>query len=141
MNKVITAIVIILIIVGGYFLFFNKSNTPTTDNTTTSAGKETINPSASTNTAKKVTVNYTDNGFSPASITIKKGDTVVFVNQSSGSMWAASNPHPIHTDYSAFDEKATVDSGGSWSFTFEQVGTWSYHNHKSPSDTGTVVVE
>ena len=126
---------------GGYFLFFNKGNAPITNNTTAMETGTVNTNTTGTNTAKKVTVNYTDSGFSPASMTIKKGDTVVFVNQSSESMWVASNPHPTHTDYPAFDEKATVGSGGSWSFTFDQVGTWDYHNHKSSSDTGTIVVE
>lgn len=56
-------------------------------------------------------------------------------------MWVASNPHPIHTNYPAFDEKAPVINGSSWSFTFDKIGTWGYHNHRNPSSGGTIVVE
>lgn len=157
MNKILIIAVIIIVLVGGYFLLFNKSSTPAADNIASplSMSSVTTNPKASgvsaelgvktetgaVNTAKKVTVNYTNSGFSPSTITIKKGDTVVFVNQSSGSMWVASNPHPTHTDYPAFDEKAAVSSGSSWSFTFDKTGSWGYHNHKDPSSLGTIVVE
>jgi len=138
MNKTIIAIIVILIITGGFFLFFNKSNAPAAENqgTPTSASAST-----SLSVANEATVTYTDSGFSPASVTIKQGGTVTFVNQSSRDMWVASNPHPIHTDYPGFDEKAAVPNGGSWSFTFDRIGSWGYHNHKNPSNMGVVVVQ
>ena len=122
MNKTIVIILVILIVIGGFFLFFGKNKAPL------------INEN-------QLIVNYGDGGFSPKAITIKKGDTVTFRNQSAGDMWVASAPHPTHTDYPAFDEKASVSNGGSWSFTFDKVGTWKYHNHKNASHFGTVVVQ
>ncbi len=96
-------------------------------------------------------VTYTDAGFSPKTITIAEGDTVTFVNNSSRNMWVASNIHPTHNEYpeesdgdclgSSFDACAGVSSGESWSFTFDRVGEWGYHNHLNPSRTGTVIVE
>lgn len=82
-------------------------------------------------------VNLTDQGFSPATITVKKGETVKFTNKSSSQMWVASDPHPTHTDYPGFDELQMADS---YSFTFDNVGTWGFHNHLNPSTKGTVVV-
>ena len=90
---------------------------------------------------KNVVVTYTDIGFSPKTITIQKGQAVTFVNQSSGSLWVASDNHPIHTIYPAFDEKASVGKGASWSFAFDKVGSWGYHNHKQSSKTGVVIVQ
>lgn len=87
------------------------------------------------------TITYTDNGFSPQTITVKVGTPVTFVNQSSTGMWVASNPHPVHTDLPGFDEKQSVDSGGSYTYTFEKVGSWGFHNHRNPSDGGTVIVQ
>lgn len=127
MNKtLLAAIIVIIVIAGGIFLFAGRSSVPVVN--------ETVNEN-------KLMVTYTDSGFSPQTITVKKGGTVTFINQSSGGMWVASNPHPTHTDYPAFDEKASVGSGGSWSFTFDQVGSWGYHNHRNPSNLGTVIVE
>ena len=97
-----------------------------------------------------VTVTYTNSGFSPRTVSIQKGQTVVFANNSSGAMWVASSPHPTHTDYpekfktdcagSLFDECAGAPAGSSWSFTFNSVGSWGFHNHLKASDTGTITV-
>ena len=98
------------------------------------------------------TVIYTAQGFSPSSVTIAKGATVTFVNESGGPMWVASGPHPAHTGYSgtertahcpdtagvAFDQCAVGDS---YTFTFERAGTWPYHDHVNASKFGKVIVE
>jgi plastocyanin len=151
MNKtLIIVLVVVILIIGAFFLFGNKSTAPTVQDTqqTPNTTNNNVTPAPSVtqttttgNTKNAVTVTYTDNGFSPQTITIKKGDIVTFVNKSSIGMWVASNPHPVHTDYPGFDEKAAVGNGGSWSFTFDVVGTHGYHNHKNPSTLGTVVVE
>lgn len=85
------------------------------------------------------TVNYTVNGFEPSSITISVGETVLFTNTAEKSMWIASNPHPTHTDLPFFDENEGVEKN--YWFTFEKKGTWGYHNHLSPKDKGTIIVE
>jgi len=84
---------------------------------------------------------YTDSGFSPKSINIKVGDTVMFRNDSSRGMWVASAPHPVHTDYPAFDAKKVFGKGEAYSFTFDKVGNWKFHNHMNPLDFGSVTVE
>lgn len=100
------------------------------------------------------TVTYTDSGFQPSEVTVERGETVVWESQASSVMWVASDQHPSHTNYAgsslrehcsngdqtsaAFDQCST---GNSFSFTFEKVGTWNYHNHRAPSQGGTVTVE
>jgi plastocyanin len=86
-------------------------------------------------------ITYTDTGFSPSSLTIKNGQTVAFKNESAGDMWVASAPHPTHTDYPEFDAKKAYKSGESYSFTFNKVGTWKFHNHAKPTNFGSVTVE
>ncbi len=96
-----------------------------------------------------VMVAYTDNGFSPSSVSIKKGATVRFINQSIETMRVASNPHPIHNGYpttggcvsSTFDSCRGIAPGDSWSFTFDIAGTWGYHNHMNPGKQGKVTVQ
>jgi plastocyanin len=56
-------------------------------------------------------------------------------------MWVASDPHPIHTDYSAFDAKQGIAPGDTYSFTFTKTGNWGFHNHLNPSATGTITVQ
>ena len=82
-------------------------------------------------------VKYTDRGFEPNSVTISKGDTVCWLNQSTQGMHVASNDHPVHDDYPGFDQ---LGSGGVYSFTFDKTGTWGYHNHLNHTVMGTVIV-
>lgn len=92
---------------------------------------------------------YTDSGFSPSTLTIKKGDTATFTNTASDAMHVASNPHPVHNVYptnggcvgSTFDSCGNISPGRSWSFKFDIVGMWGYHNHLNPSEGGTIVVQ
>lgn len=100
------------------------------------------------------TVEITSSGFSPNSLTINAGDTVVFVNQDSRSGWPASVIHPTHTVYpnsninkcgtneeiDIFDSCRGLEEGESYSFTFNEVGTWGYHNHLISSKKGTIIV-
>jgi plastocyanin len=87
------------------------------------------------------TVTYTNDGFTPASLTIKQGDTVEFVNRSDRDFHPASNDHPDHTIYPEFDARDEIEPGGSYSFTFERAGSWGYHNHELEGHTGTIVVQ
>ena len=85
-------------------------------------------------------VEITSSGFSPKTLTINSGDTVTWTNKGSTNSWPASNNHPTHTIYSGFDSLGALSTRESYSFTFENAGTWNYHNHLIPSKQGTVIV-
>jgi len=95
-------------------------------------------------------VEYTDTGFSPATVSVKKGETVRFVNQSSNGLWVGGNNHPTHTQYpeksasdclgTSFDTCRVLQPGEFWEFTFNEAGSWGYHNHRRARDGGTVNV-
>jgi plastocyanin len=78
--------------------------------------------------------------FSPETITIKNGDVVIFKNKSKVMFRPASNPHPSHAGYPAFDAKQPVPGGQSYQFKFTQVGTWKFHDHLHPDVHGSVTV-
>lgn len=94
------------------------------------------------------TIVYSDSGYSPSSLVVPKGTTVTFRNDSSQQMWPASAKHPTHEVYpeaggcigSKFDACAGIEPGGRWTFEFNQIGTWKYHDHLNPSFSGTIVV-
>lgn len=88
----------------------------------------------------QASVSYTDTGFAPNTITVRLGTAVTFTNQSSKSMWVASAVHPTHQLLPGFDQLKSAEKGGSYTYTFDNVGSWKYHNHVNPTDTGTVVV-
>lgn len=91
--------------------------------------------------AKTHTVTYTSSGFSPSPLTINAGDSVHFINNTSGTMWVASDPHPTHTEYSAFDAQKGYASNTTYSFTFDEAGTYEYHDHQHASMRGTIIVK
>lgn len=90
--------------------------------------------------AARTVVVLSDGGFAPLSVTVKSGTVVSFVNEGDGQMWVASAPHPTHSILPDFDQKASVGNGGTYEYTFTRVGTWKFHNHAVPSQTGTVIV-
>ena len=86
------------------------------------------------------TVTYTDAGFSPKTITVKKGTAVSFTNASAIDMWVVSGVHPTHQLLPGFDQKGAKTKGGVFTYTFTKIGTWQYHNEGRPTDTAFVVV-
>lgn len=96
------------------------------------------------------TITYTDSGYEPSDVSIKKGEAVRWVNESSVEMWPASAIHPTHSLYpekndtdclgSSFDVCTKIPPGGSWEFTFNDIGAWKFHDHVRPSKTGVVTV-
>lgn len=95
------------------------------------------------------TIEITESGFNPSTLTINAGETVTWINKGSSQAWPASAVHPSHNAYpesggclgSKFDACRRLKQGESYSFTFNQKGTWKYHDHLSPGDTGTIIVE
>lgn len=176
MNKTIIAVIVVAVVaLGGYFILKGSrpslENAPTTapisnETSVSSSSKSSViiiqppasQPSSSSQQAvvdkpavekKEHIITYTDNGYAPAALTIKKGETVVFKNQSSRAMWAASAMHPTHRVYpttggclgSTFDACKGVQTGGSWSFKFDVSGSWKYHDHLTPGDRGEIIVQ
>lgn len=127
-----------------------ESSQATDSGATQISTKETV--TVETNKAGENVIEMSSSGFSPSSITIKKGDTVTFKTVDSGSYWPASAVHPTHTVYPGsgidkcgtgaqiFDACGGIGEGQSWSFTFNEVGSWNYHNHLNPSNFGKIIV-
>lgn len=110
----------------------NESSNNTSNNQNTDDGSEETDAST--------TITYTDSGFSPASLTVKKGTTVTVKNNSSGNLEFSSDVHPVHSDNPELNT-ASIGPGGSTTFTPNTTGTWGYHNHQKDSDRGTLIVQ
>src|SRR6187549_3785432 len=72
------------------------------------------------NQSPRVTISFSSEGFIPAELSIRKGQTVIFLNNSNTQVWPASDPHPTHSIYPQFDPQQPIDPGQSWQFTFER---------------------
>jgi len=73
--------------------------------------------------------------FDPSSLTVKSGTVVKWTNQDGA-------PHTIVSDTSspATFSSDSLSSGASYSFTFTQPGTYTYHCSIHPSMKGTIIV-
>lgn len=180
-SKTIISIVVAIVVIGGGFFLLSRTSEAPTDAVPPASSSDILLPSAAQTESptedatsdadvqtgdapsgadqpmgaapQTVVVTYKTGGFSPATITVTKGDTVRFVNESGGDMWVASAPHPAHTAYDGTSLSAHcfgASAGGSfdqcgagdeYSFTFGTAGTWKYHDHVHPSKFGSVVVE
>lgn len=89
----------------------------------------------------EVTISITDNGFEPETVTIASGTTVTFVNNGQANHWPASDVHPTHEILPDFDAKGGLATGDTYSYTFEEAGTWRCHDHLFPSSTCAIIVE
>lgn len=85
-------------------------------------------------------IKLTEEGFVPSTVTIAKGDTVVFTTTRDKSFWPASDLHPTHTIYPEFDPKQPIEPDKSWSFRFDQEGEWRFHDHLAPLFRGVIRV-
>lgn len=82
---------------------------------------------------------YTSRGFSPKTLTVPVGTAVTFVS-AGVPFWPASNFHPLHVMYPEFDSRKIIPSGELYTFTFDRIGRWRFHNHLRAADIGTIIV-
>lgn len=166
MAKILLGAAVILLLGAGIYVYTQQSaqepveNQPQANNQTSpppAAPSPSPNPDGAPGQQEEAdhVITYSDEGYSPAQVTIQQGDTVTFQNNSSRGMWPASDIHPTHQAYdgttmqehcqnpgaTTFDSCSAVEPGAEWSFTFTQAGTWRYHDHRRATDTGTIIVE
>lgn len=145
--------ILIYVVIGGiiyagiYYFFlakkggYNSSQSGQYQSPATQQASPTTTQATSTTAQQSQnTVTLTANGFSPASLTIKAGQTVTWVNKSGEAATVNSAPHPVHTAYPPLNLGSFPD-GGTLSLKFDKPGTYGYHNHLNPSERGTIVVE
>ena len=105
---------------------------------------------------KTLTVEITSEGFNPNPVTIAVGDTITWVNKDTNEHWPASALHPTHAVYPGsdiekckipdekdkiFDACRGLKQDESSSFTFNEKGTWNYHDHLVVGLYGKVIVQ
>lgn len=81
-----------------------------------------------------------EDGFEPEHVTIEAGTRVVFSTTRDEFYWPASNVHPTHEMYAAFDPRDAITPDDTWTFQFDEVGIYPYHDHIAPIYSGTITV-
>jgi amicyanin len=138
--------VVALLAIGGFVFSSNRTQTNITDapNADQTAQTESDAPlttneatgsSSQSNQTSTNKVEMKNTAFNPSKITIKKGTTVTWTNQDS-------DRHDVTPDNEsdAFQGSELLSKGESYSFTFNTVGTYSYHCTPHPFMRGTVEV-
>ncbi len=167
MKNTIIGIVIVLVLgIGIYYMVSNNngstkvptnssdtSNSPVSSNPQTnpftsggtSANLETTNPNPPVKTnpapsmpsptpvSENVTIDIKNFAFNPSVLNIKVGTKVTWTNNDSA-------PHTITSDSGGILNSATLSTGQSFSFTFTNAGSFSYHCAIHPMMKGSVVV-
>jgi|SRR3989344_2010652 len=136
------------VVYGAVYYFFLAKKTPYTNTqaTPTTEQQYKVQPTPNPTTIEKqkkgeeVSVFLTPSGFVPADLTIKAGTRVIWANQSGVTGNVSSAPHPVHTDFPLLN-LGDFSSSGSVSLTFTTPGTYKYHNHLIPSQTGAITVQ
>ncbi len=128
MNKVI--IVIIIVIVIGVVAYYLIGGTPMP------APNSSVSPSPSSTVMTplaKVTVHIKNFAFNPASLAVKSGTEVTWVNDDVA-------PHTVTSDTGSLLNSGTLGTGKSWSVIFTSPGVAMYHCSIHPMMKGSVMV-
>jgi plastocyanin len=114
----------------------NQGTAPTPSNNTAKSAPTTNStaavPSPTANQASG-SVKIQNFAFSPASVTIKKGESVTWTNEDSAS-------HTIVSDSNVF-QSGSLANGQTFSFTFNTAGQFPYHCSIHPSMKAMVIVQ
>lgn len=141
MNNKVLFLVVILIIVFGAGIFFIGNRTDSQKTAQKSSPAQTIPTQKTSNSqVQEVIITFNGNEFSPQTLTVKAGTRVVWVNKSERLVNVSSDIHPTHLIYPALN-LGNFPNNSSVQLVFDKPGTYKYHNHLSPSQTGTVIVE
>ncbi len=147
----IAIIAVIVVLAGGIFLLLQGPSTgmatsgsqptsPSTQNyntpstTTAPASPPSNTPQQSPESqGKTYHVAIQNFAFSPSTLNIKKGDTVIWTNMDSA-------PHTVTSDTGKELSSAKLSKGQTFSYTFDEEGTYAYHCAVHPMMKGTIVV-
>jgi len=78
-------------------------------------------------------VSITSAGLQPSALTVPVGTTVTWTNNDSAA-------HTVTSDTAGVFDSGPINQGVTFTFTFSQAGTFTYHSTSDPSMTGTVTV-
>lgn len=139
-KKLLVLLILAVVLIGGVWAYFAtrpNASAPQTNNSSHSQGEDDTHGHGEAIAGTEIT--YTDNGFSPAHLSAKKGATITIKNNSSGPLDFSSDDHPTHIKHPEFN-LATVAAGGEAKLELKTAGVWGYHNHLKAGDTGMITV-
>lgn len=143
-NVLISVVGLIALIVLGFVVYSmtRPSESPETVESVPAAQSDSIDApqvADSELTAETATITYTDQGFSPSSLTVKAGATIRVVNNASDALEFSSDNHPTHLNNSELNMDV-LNTGETGTFTVTKTGEYGFHDHLNASNEGTLTV-
>lgn len=87
-------------------------------------------------------VSITAAGFSPATVEIKKGQSVTWKNTDSADHQPAADPYPTNTSLPDWGKGEVLKTNDTFTYQFEKAGTYTYQDNLNPYKIkGTVIVK
>ena len=150
MNKkyllLICAVAVVVIGIGVVFLMGKDASAPASESsdqptTQSQAQSDSTIATDSSNDSGELaaTITFTDEGFTPSQLTVKKGATVTVKNESKSKVQFSSDDHPTHRLETEMNLRV-LSPGESGMFIVTKVGAWGFHDHIDDSKTGTLTV-
>jgi plastocyanin len=127
-------IILLLIVFVGAVAYFGRGDAELAKN-----AQFSVQPLA-TRSARVYSVFYSSGVFSPTNIRIHAGDSVKFENDAEKSIHILTNSSNGIPDLVDLDSGSDIQPKNNFTYTFEQAGTFGYHNALKSSETGTVIV-
>ncbi|MBS3058171.1 MAG: cupredoxin family copper-binding protein [Candidatus Diapherotrites archaeon] len=127
--------ILLLALIAGAILLAGctqQYNPPANNAGNNAGGNDSGNANAGSGEAKTWTVEIQDFAYSPAELTIKKGDTVKWVNKDSVGHTATGDNGEFDTGLISQNQEASV--------TFNNAGTFTYHCTPHPYMKATIIV-
>jgi len=131
----------IFIILISVFLVLGCTSTQPTEQTTTPTSTPTSTPistpapisqeTEAVATEQGISISLQAHAFNPSDVTISVGDTVTWTNNDPGR-------HAIRIGN---ENSYELPAGGSYSYTFNEAGTFYYVCSFHPNERGTIIVE
>jgi plastocyanin len=132
MNRIILGAVVIIILISAVALFIHGSKSNMQNMNMQQTQNSSPSTSAKAPTGKNA-VTIQNFAFSPATITIKKGQSITWTNEDSAG-------HSATADDNSWDT-TVLSQGQSKTLAFSKAGTFTYHCSVHPDMHGTVIVQ
>jgi plastocyanin len=129
----VVAIIIGILLIVLIFFMVNRDNNNTGDTGNTGTTGESEGE-------RGTVITYTDEGFSPSVLIVDAGQTITIENESSRDLQFSSDQHPTHTQNEELNAEI-LPPGETQTLRLDERGTWGYHDHLNPGETGEVIVE